>query len=138
MLKKITTMRLMRYRIMIKERFFYIFRLGKPRVANLIPGIDSLRNCTLIHIDYIVLKIFFYRSTLLVAKVAKKKNFCSKEMATKIKTSGVETPKKQITQAVSCESYFEILTYQAATSMKVGVLLFFISAKYVTIFFNTK
>ena len=29
-----------------KKRFFAIFRLGKPRVANLTPGIDSLRNFT--------------------------------------------------------------------------------------------
>ena len=41
--------------------------------------------------DYIFLKIFFYRSKLLVAKNAKK-SFCSKKMATKTKT-GVETPK---------------------------------------------
>ena len=27
-----------------KKRFFGIFRLGKPRVANLSPGLDSLRN----------------------------------------------------------------------------------------------
>ena len=45
-IKKITKMRLMRYRIMKKERFFDIFRLGRPRVANLTPGIDSLRNFT--------------------------------------------------------------------------------------------
>ena len=43
------------------------------------------------NIDYIFLKIFFYRSKLLVAKVAKK-NFCSKKIATKSKT-GVETTK---------------------------------------------
>ena len=29
-----------------KKRFFGIFRLGKPQVANLTPGIDSLRNFT--------------------------------------------------------------------------------------------
>ena len=29
-----------------KKRFFGIFRLGKPWVANLTPGIDSLRNIT--------------------------------------------------------------------------------------------
>ena len=29
-----------------KKLFFGIFRLGKPRVANLTPGIDSLRNFT--------------------------------------------------------------------------------------------
>ena len=44
--KKITKMRLMRYRIMKKKRFFGIFRLGKPRVTNLTLGIDSLRNFT--------------------------------------------------------------------------------------------
>ena len=44
------------------------------------------------YVDYIFLKIFFYRSKALVAKNAKKR-FCSKKMATKSKT-GVETPKK--------------------------------------------
>ena len=29
-----------------KKRFFGIFRLGKPRVANLTPEIDCLRNFT--------------------------------------------------------------------------------------------
>ena len=28
------------------KRYFGIFRLGKPRVANITPGIDSLRNFT--------------------------------------------------------------------------------------------
>ena len=45
-IKKITKIRLMRYRIMKKKRFFGICRLGKPRVANLTSGIDSLRNLT--------------------------------------------------------------------------------------------
>ena len=46
-LKKITKMPLMRYRIM-KKGFCDIFELGKPRVANLTPGIDFLKNFTLI------------------------------------------------------------------------------------------
>ena len=29
-----------------KKRFFDIFRLGRPHVANITPGIDSLRNFT--------------------------------------------------------------------------------------------
>ena len=29
-----------------KKRFFDIFRLGRPRVANITPGFDSLRNFT--------------------------------------------------------------------------------------------
>ena len=29
-----------------KKRFFDIFRLGRPRVANITPGIHSLRNFT--------------------------------------------------------------------------------------------
>ena len=41
MRKKILKMRLIRYRIMKRKRFFDIFRLGKPRVVNLAPGIDS-------------------------------------------------------------------------------------------------
>ena len=85
--KKITKMRLMRYRIMKKNRFLGIFRLGKPRVPK--PGIDSLRNFTSIIYFW---KIFFYRSKPFVAKNAKK-SFCSKKMAMKSKT-GVETPKK--------------------------------------------
>ena len=43
------------------------------------------------YIDFIFLKIFFYRSKLLVAK-NEKKSFCSNKLATKSKT-GVETPK---------------------------------------------
>ena len=32
-----------------KNRFFGILRLGKPRLANLTPGIDSLRNFTIMY-----------------------------------------------------------------------------------------
>ena len=73
-----------------KKAIFGIFRLGKPQVANLTPGIDCLRNFT--PIINIFLKIFFYRPNPLVAKVAKK-SFCSSKMATESKT-GVETSKK--------------------------------------------
>ena len=41
-----------------KKWFFDIFRLGKPRVPNLITGIDSLRNFTSIMYFW---KFFFYR-----------------------------------------------------------------------------
>ena len=66
---------------MKKKRFFGIFRLGKPRVANLTPGIDSLRN----FIDYVFLKFFFYRSKPLVAKNAKKKVFVRVKWQRKVK-----------------------------------------------------
>ena len=65
-----------------KKRFFYIFRLGKPRVTNLIVGIHFLK----FYINHIFLTIFFYRSKPLVAKVAKKQNqknfFLAKILAT--------------------------------------------------------
>ena len=62
-IKKITKMRLMRYWIMKIKRFFDIFRLGRPRVANLTPGIDSLRNFTsIIHFWSVFEKLNFLKN----------------------------------------------------------------------------
>ena len=52
-----------------KKRFFDIYRLLKPRVANLTPGIDS----TLQRVFF--LKLFFDQSKFLVANIAKTKIF---------------------------------------------------------------
>ena len=58
-----------------KKQFFGIFRLGMPRVANLTPRIDTLRNFTSIMYFW---KFFFYPSKLLKANIAKK-NFLFEE-----------------------------------------------------------
>ena len=87
--KKITKMRIMRYRIMKKKRFFWHFQARKASGGQSNTGNWFLEK---FYIDYIFLKNFFYRSKPLVAKV-EKKFFFSKKMETKSKT-GVEPPKK--------------------------------------------